>query len=201
MESSRLAARRRTSSGPSLFTSDNGPRRPASRRRRSLILPKYLADEAAKEQFRSEAADGAHQSLLKWAALDEKGHLLERKETAQDAEFLEDVFVKALGYVLHRDSPTAWTLDREFTVPGVGAVDGAIGDFRPGVEKHPVAVIELKSSDADLDRDKFNGRTPVQQCWDYLSALPDCASKSSWWRSVRHTILWRRALQRNSSNS
>lgn len=174
MESQPVAARKTRESGPSLFTSDNGPRRPAARRRRSLILPKYLADEAAKEQYRGDTVDRAHQAVLKWANLDEKGHLLERKETAQDAEFLEDVFVKALGYVLHRDSPKAWTLDREFTVPGVGAVDGAIGDFRPGAEKHPVAVIELKSSHADLDRDKFNGRTPVQQCWDYLSALPDC---------------------------
>ena len=34
--------------------------------------------------------------------------------------------------------------------------------------------MELKSADVNLDRDKFNGRTPVQQCWDYLNALPDC---------------------------
>ena len=38
----------------------------------------------------------------------------------------------------------------------------------------PVAVIELKGAKTDLDRDKFNGRTAVQQCWDYLNALPDC---------------------------
>ena len=26
----------------------------------------------------------------------------------------------------------------------------------------------------DLDRDRSNGRTAVQQCWDYLNALPGC---------------------------
>ena len=35
-------------------------------------------------------------------------------------------------------------------------------------------MIELKGADADLDRDKFNGRTPVRQCWDYLDNLPQC---------------------------
>ena len=35
-------------------------------------------------------------------------------------------------------------------------------------------MIELKGAAANLDRDKFNGRTPVQQCWDYLNALPEC---------------------------
>ena len=35
-------------------------------------------------------------------------------------------------------------------------------------------MIELKGAAANLDRDKFNGRTPVQQCWDYLNALPNC---------------------------
>jgi hypothetical protein len=38
----------------------------------------------------------------------------------------------------------------------------------------PVAVIERKGAKVDLDRDKSNGRTAVQQCWDYLNALPDC---------------------------
>ncbi len=37
-----------------------------------------------------------------------------------------------------------------------------------------MAVIELKGPAANLDADKFNGRTAVQQCWDYLNALPDC---------------------------
>jgi hypothetical protein len=26
----------------------------------------------------------------------------------------------------------------------------------------------------DLDRDRSNGRTAVQQCWDYINAVPGC---------------------------
>jgi len=35
-------------------------------------------------------------------------------------------------------------------------------------------VIELKGAITDLDRDRSQDRTAVQQCWDYLNALPDC---------------------------
>ena len=38
----------------------------------------------------------------------------------------------------------------------------------------PLAVVELKGATTDLDRDRSNGRTAVQQCWDYLNALPGC---------------------------
>ena len=56
---------------------------------------------------------------------------------------------------------------------GVGTADAALGDF-PAV-RAPAAVIELKDARTDLDRDRSNGRTAVQQCWDYLNALPACA--------------------------
>ncbi|MCK4341680.1 MAG: N-6 DNA methylase [Phycisphaerae bacterium] len=65
-------------------------------------------------------------------------------------------------------------LEREFTVPGRGTADGALGIFTIDAQQTPLAVIELKGADVDLDRDRFNGRTPVQQCWDYLNALPGC---------------------------
>ncbi|MHB1768340.1 MAG: Eco57I restriction-modification methylase domain-containing protein, partial [Phycisphaerae bacterium] len=39
----------------------------------------------------------------------------------------------------------------------------------------PVAVIEIKGANTDLDTDRSNGRTAVQQCWDYLNALPEAA--------------------------
>ena len=44
----------------------------------------------------------------------------------------------------------------------------------PGNRGLPVAVVELKGAMTDLDRDRSNGRTAVQQCWDYLNALPGC---------------------------
>jgi hypothetical protein len=105
--------------------------------------------------------------------LDLDGHL-DKKETALDAGFLYKVFGEALGYHTPIESPDAYELERNVTVPGVGTADGALGNFTPTFTGDPIAVIELKDKDTDLDHDRFNGRTPVQQCWDYLNALPQC---------------------------
>ena len=144
-----------------------------NRRRRALILPKYLADEADKVFYRGERQDQAHAIIKKWADLEKQGHL-RRKETALDADFLLDVFGSALGYQTGTDSPDTYQLERNFGVAGVGTADGAVGNFGTAVEPAPVAVIELKDVETDLDKDRSSGRTPVQQCWDYLSALPAC---------------------------
>ncbi|MBI3839782.1 MAG: N-6 DNA methylase [Planctomycetia bacterium] len=147
---------------------------PAStRRRRSLILPKYLADEADKLIHKGERQDQAHEVLKKWAKLESEGHIF-KKETAVDADFLLDVFGHALGYRAFTESPEHYELQRNFTVPGIGTADGALGLFMAAHGDPPLVVIEFKDADTDLDRDKFNGRTAVQQCWDYLNALPDC---------------------------
>ena len=105
--------------------------------------------------------------------MEEAGHLV-RKETAVDADFLRDVFGDALGYKSAMQKPEEYNLERNFPVPGIGTADGALGIFQPGSTTPPVAVIELKAAETDLDRDKFNGRTAVQQCWDYLNAIPAC---------------------------
>ena len=63
-------------------------------------------------------------------------------------------------------------MEYEFHVNDVGAADAALGQF-PRLNV-PLAVIELKGATTDLDRDRSNGRTAVQQCWDYLNALPGC---------------------------
>ncbi len=147
--------------------------RTAQRRIRPLVLPRLLAAEADNMQYRGEKQERAFDILRKWAKLEEQGHL-KRKETALDASFLLEVFGDALGYKPATASPDKYYLERNFTVPGVGTADGALGAFTPLPPLQPVAVIELKDADTDLDRDKFNGRTAVQQCWDYLNALPEC---------------------------
>ena len=39
----------------------------------------------------------------------------------------------------------------------------------------PLAVVELKGPRVHLDRDRSNGRTAVDQCWDYLvNTPPEC---------------------------
>lgn len=145
----------------------------SKRKRRSLILPKYLEDEADKPIHRGPQQDQAFEIIKNWAKLESEGHL-SKKETAVDAAFLHEVFEQALGYRSFSTSPDEYELQRNFGVPGVGTADGALGLFRSGAAQQPLVLIELKSADTDLDRHKFNGRTPVQQCWDYLNAFPEC---------------------------
>src|SRR5204863_10042629 len=84
------------------------------------------------------------------------------------------VIRQALAYRTSTTSPEACYYTKGFSVPGVGPPDGVLGNFPPVNPQTIRAVIELKDASTDLDHDKFNGRTPVQQCWDYLNALPDC---------------------------
>lgn len=153
--------------GPTLFSGWE------SRRRSGLILRRFLAEEAEKVIYRDEQQAHAHEVLKHWADLETEGHLA-KKETSLDADFLREVFGDALGYKAATESPDDYQLQRNLTVAGVGTADGALGNFRSDRQVSPAVVIELKGAHVNLDRDKFNGRTPVQQCWDYLNAQPDC---------------------------
>jgi hypothetical protein len=144
-----------------------------NRRRRALFLSRFLAEEAKSNLLRGKKQEQARDILRTWADLEAKGHL-DKKETALDASFLHEVFGQALGYQSVTQSPESYQLERNFTVPGVGTSDAALGLFSPSNTTAPLAVLELKGAKIDLDRDKSNGRTAVQQCWDYLNALPDC---------------------------
>ncbi len=147
--------------------------KPSARRRRTLILPRHLAQHAEDKTLQGKAHDRAYEILMRWADMQQQGHL-QKKETALDANFLHEVFGEALGYKTTTQSPEGYQQQRNFSIPGVGTADGALGDFSPASTAEPVAVIELKGAITDLDHDRFNGRTPVQQCWDYLNALPGC---------------------------
>jgi hypothetical protein len=141
-------------------------------RRRVLILPRYLEKAAEDKRLLGQRFENAHKVLIRWADLEKDGHL-EKKETTLDADFIREVFGEALGYQPSTLSPERYQQQRNFTVSGVGTADGALGDFSRSASS-PVAVTELKGAAIDLDRDRSNGRTAVQQCWDYLNALSDC---------------------------
>ncbi|MEX0717144.1 MAG: DNA methyltransferase [Planctomycetaceae bacterium] len=143
------------------------------RKRRALIVPKYLREESAKANYRGAHQDRAREIIQRWAAMAQDG-ALKKKETALDANFLFEVFGDALMHRRNTESTDRWELERNYHVAGVGTADGAIGRFHRDDLREVCAVIELKGAGTDLDRDKFNGRTPVQQCWDYLNALPHC---------------------------
>jgi hypothetical protein len=141
-------------------------------RRERLILPKFLTQSSNDMRLRSDQ-DRAHAVLLKWADLETSGKLRRMKETTLQGEFLVDVFGKALGYALFSEGTEQWHLQAQFAVPG-GEADAAIGSFSATSNRPPRVLIELKGPKSNVDRDRFNGRTPVQQLWDYLNVVPDC---------------------------
>ena len=138
-----------------------------------LILPRLLA-KAATDYFPSPPqAATALDIIRKWADLERSGKLAARKETALQGEFLADIFGRVLGYTPFSTNLPRWELEVSFGVNG-GTADAALGLFAHGKPPRPYALIELKRPLVNVDRDRSNGRTAVQQCWDYLNAVPDC---------------------------
>ncbi|HLB73406.1 MAG TPA: DNA methyltransferase [Sedimentisphaerales bacterium] len=111
--------------------------------------------------------------MCKWADIESSGKLDKMKETAIEGEFCKDIFGDALGYTLFSGGKDQWNFQQKYSV-NKGQADAAIGIF--GADKKPQvrAVIELKGPTANVDKDRVNGRTPVQQCWDYLNEIPQC---------------------------
>ena len=155
-----------------LFPEPSPTRYGEPRGRRNLFLPKYLERDSIGYRLGDKLLDQAHRIILKWAELESSGTLLSRTETTLEGEFLLEIFGKALGYALFSEGADEWNVEPKFKVNG-GIADAALGLFRRS-HKQPLAVIELKGPHVNLDRDRFNGRTAVQQCWDYLNALPEC---------------------------
>ncbi len=141
---------------------------------RTLFLPRFLAASADQVRWDTPIRTAAHKIIVDWAKLEPTG-ALQHKETALDADFLEKIFGQAPGYASVTDSPNDYQRQKQFSVPGIGQVDGAIGFFTPTDHGLPTAVIELKGAETDLDHDKDSKhRTAVQQCWEYLKFLPGC---------------------------
>ncbi len=158
--------------GPRLFESHEQAYVRRIRRQRALFIPKFVREAAANQGLSGSAQDKAYALTVRWADLESSGNLAQHKETSIDTQFLDQLFGEGLGYQLKSRSPTDFHLDHKYSVSGVGIADAALGEF-PGAAS-PTAVVELKDSQTDLDRDRSNGRTAVQQCWDYLNALPGC---------------------------
>jgi hypothetical protein len=156
-----------------LFPEPNTARYGDDRRLRPLFLPNYLKRESRTNLLKGKAQDEAYEIICNWADLESSGKLEEKKETMLEGEFLTEVFGQALGYTLFRENKQRWDFEQKYSVNG-GEADAVIGLFEPGKKCSPRALIELKGPTVNIDRDRFNGRTPVQQCWDYLDAVPEC---------------------------
>ncbi len=156
-----------------MFPETHPSRYGESHRRRNLFLPRNLQSASTDKRLEGDSYNKAHEIILKWADLESSGKLEKHKETELEGEFITQVFGEALGYKLFSENEKQWNIQPKFSVNG-GEADAAIGLFEHGLKRHPSAVIELKGPSVNLDRDKFNGRTPVRQCWDYLNELPQC---------------------------
>lgn len=142
-----------------------------TRKHRRLFLPNQLKPKAAGGGWTFSDLSKEHAIFKRWADLYAKGKLTQN-ETSLDGDFLQQIFGDALNYKAESETQNGFQRIKQFSVPNVGTADGALGPFATGTPNKPVAVIELKGPQVDLDRDKSNGRTAVQQCFDYLNHLP-----------------------------
>lgn len=147
-----------------------------SRRHRALFIPEQL-EAAGLSLPMSEHKDpqkaAAFSVISRWASLARAGELAGSSEQTLKPEFLTQVFGQALGFVLRSEAEGSWNLWQEYPVNG-GHADAAIGTFSRDGQDRVRALVEMKGPSANLDKDRTQGRTPVQQCWDYLNAVPDC---------------------------
>jgi hypothetical protein len=162
-----------TPKGEHLFAEFNKARYGENRRTRPLFLPNILQQESLHKVLENKEQQHAYEIICKWADLESSGKLSKMNETAIEGEFCKEIFGEALGYTLFADNKENWNFQQKFTVNG-GQSDAAIGVFAAGKKPQVHAAIELKGPTSNVDKDRFNGRTPVQQCWDYLAELPEC---------------------------
>jgi len=143
-------------------------------RKRTIFLPKLLEEKTKVNMilFDNEQFRNAHKTFCKWADIESSDKIKQRTESNLEGEFFKEIFGDALGYKLFSENSDQWDAEQKYNVNS-GQADAVIGNFSPS-SKMVQAVIELKGPTTNVDRDKTNGRTLVQQCWDYLNILTEC---------------------------
>jgi hypothetical protein len=158
-----------------------------------LILARFLREAVADKRLHEDQFRAAHAVLVKWADLESSGRLAKLNETQMQGEFLADVFGTALGYVGPLDGIEPWHRLQHHPIAGQ-TPDAVLGFFQQAGNHTPLAVIELKGPAVHPDRDRSNGRTAVDQCWDYLvNTPPECR-----WGIVSNIVSFR-LYERNST--
>lgn len=131
-----------------------------------------LVDEAGRAPYLDiEPIEAAHAIVIRWADLEKKGRLGKLSETQLEGDFLAEIFGQVLGYTRVAENEEQWHLEPKRSINGQ-TPDAVLGHFCQGEDSSPLAVIELKGPKIHLDRDRSNGRTAVDQCWDYLVNTP-----------------------------
>jgi hypothetical protein len=139
-----------------------------------LILKRLLREEALDMRLDEEEMKKAHDILVRWAELESSGRLSSFSEAQMQGDFLTQVFGDVLGYTGFLEGSENWHRIQHETVYG-HQPDAILGIFKATDVKgkrKPSAIVELKGSCKHLDRDRSNGRTAVEQCWDYLVDMP-----------------------------
>ena len=136
-----------------------------------LFVPKLLEGAAIDFDKRTPDRERAYQLCKKWAELESSGKLYKMNERKLEGEFFNDIFTTALGYTKFSDGLPQWDFQPGLALEGQ-EVDGAIGFFSTERSEPPRVMVELKGPKVDVDRHRSQGRTPVQQCWDYLYLSP-----------------------------
>ena len=168
-----------------LFTAESAraARQPKTDR---LILARLLKAAAADLRLDAEKLAAAHAILVRWAEMETSGRLAQFNETQMQGDFLAQIFGAALGYTQPTENAEVWYQVQHPPIAGQ-TPDAVLGRFSQSEPGAPLAVIELKGPETHLDRDRPNGRTAVDQCWDYLNnTAPTCR-----WGIVSNIISFR----------
>ena len=158
-----------------------------------LFLVRTVKDAAENKLLPDDEIAIAHKIIVKWADLEKSGQLASKSETQQQGDFLEEIFGKALGYRRMVDNGDTWEQIQHPHIEGQ-TPDAILGHFRPDAPVVPEVVIELKGPKVHLDRDRSQGRTAVDQCWDYLVNMPPGCR----WGIVSNLVSFR-LYERNST--
>jgi len=89
------------------------------RRKQNLFLPEFLKRDAELPSISYKNKDQAFSVIRKWSDLEEDGKLFSRKESNIEAEFITEVFGKALGYTLFSENLDSWEIEPKFRINAV----------------------------------------------------------------------------------
>ncbi|MEZ4525955.1 MAG: N-6 DNA methylase [Desulfobacterales bacterium] len=144
-----------------------------------IFTDKYLDIKSAPlEKALSSDWEEKKALIRDWQEGIRSGRILQTKEEQLQSSFLHLFFGDVLGYA-HSKGAAVWNLEEEQkTLADSTKMDGALGFFSLNADGKTAAdirvVIELKDARTDLDKPqtrKNDRRTPVQQAFDYASAV------------------------------
>ncbi len=136
-----------------------------------LILARLVDGICKNNLIADETIQAAHAIIRRWADAESSGRLDELTESQLQGDFLAEVFGDALGYRRAIENEPTWSLEQHLSI-GDETPDAVLGKFQQGEPNCPLVIVELKGPNIHLDRHRSQGRTAVDQCWDYLNNTP-----------------------------